>query len=724
MADVAIVDAGFSGLYYANILQDLLIWRRVNVPEITDEDPNEPFNQLLRAFALVGHFSNVLIDHVAREALLPTARLKESVRSLLSLISYELKQPTGAALDVLLMLVAPLQAAGTLPARMRFSTRAAGSTPEVIFEGPTEALPLTQSDKLTSIQGYRADTTVYTDYTATLNADAGNVALWDNTVSTGNMLLLGHDSVLWDKVTLAFNAADVGDIWGSHVWEYYDGQYNTTTPTTVVDNGGGTIKVTLTSLLGASNRSGSVVRVRSLLTGQYEDVASLWDGVANYVLTGDRGRVIISTSEPDYVIGSAWKEFANVVETYNANGNGLREIGFDVPETVARRWQKTAVNGTSAYWMRLRMVNATGDAPDLTRIRIDQGNQYVLVATTQGTSITENPAASATGQANQIILSGQDDIIHGTMKVYFDEGAGLVEYATVSDLLSSTSTSRDVTLDFDEDGRAIITTGDGTNGKIPPAGNDNVALEYRRGGSANGNVGSGEVTVIRGGSPLVASATNPRSGSGWKMADGDTADDLERVKIAGPASLRTLDRALTPGDIESLALSFVASDGTSPVARAVVRAEAFGPKTVELVVVGSGGGAVAAEFLAELDTYFNGDPTDADKPGRLVLNHELTSSAFDQRVINVTLTVQGTTAVSTSKIEAAVKAHLNPIAKENDGTFVHEMSGTVYLSRIAAAAFAADPSNVDDVLVVLPAANVALGAKELPVAGVITVNVV
>ena len=72
---IVIPDFDFSGFYYAQLLEALIQFKRRNVPELSDESAQEPFIQILRAQALVGHLNNTLLDLVANESTLPTARL-------------------------------------------------------------------------------------------------------------------------------------------------------------------------------------------------------------------------------------------------------------------------------------------------------------------------------------------------------------------------------------------------------------------------------------------------------------------------------------------------------------------------------------------------------------------------------------------------------------------------------------------------------------------------
>lgn len=98
---IVVPDFQFSGFYYAEILRRVRIFNRVNAPEITSEIAEEPFIQGERAFSLVGHMNNVLLDFAANELLLPTAKLQDSVRALLELIDYQIRDYSPSTVEVL-----------------------------------------------------------------------------------------------------------------------------------------------------------------------------------------------------------------------------------------------------------------------------------------------------------------------------------------------------------------------------------------------------------------------------------------------------------------------------------------------------------------------------------------------------------------------------------------------------------------------------------------------
>lgn len=100
----------------------------------------------------------------------------------------------------------------------------------------------------------------------------------------------------------------------------------------------------------------------------------------------------------------------------------------------------------------------------------------------------------------------------------------------------------------DAEGRVEIRFGDGVNGKIPSAA-ATITSDYRTGGGAEANaVGKNTVTLFDPPIAGVVSVTNPEQPSG-----GADAETIAHAKKHGPLSLRTLDRAVTLEDFETLA---------------------------------------------------------------------------------------------------------------------------------------------------------------------------
>jgi predicted phage baseplate assembly protein len=131
-----------------------------------------------------------------------------------------------------------------------------------------------------------------------------------------------------------------------------------------------------------------------------------------------------------------------------------------------------------------------------------------------------------------------------------------------------------------------ITFGNGTNGRIPPAGTGNVRLaRYQTGGGSRGNLPAGTVAQLKTTVPYIDKVTNPEAAVG-----GTEAEAVEALLGRMPRTLRHRDRAVTLEDYED-----VARLASPDVARALcvplrdLRADPLGeqplPGAVSLVVV-------------------------------------------------------------------------------------------------------------------------------------------
>jgi predicted phage baseplate assembly protein len=85
-------------------------------------------------------------------------------------------------------------------------------------------------------------------------------------------------------------------------------------------------------------------------------------------------------------------------------------------------------------------------------------------------------------------------------------------------------------------------------GKVPEKGAAIRIREYRTGGGRSGNVGSGQISVLRDSIAYIDGVSNRRGALGG--ADGE---DIDNAKLRGPIMLRTRHRAVTRDDFERLA---------------------------------------------------------------------------------------------------------------------------------------------------------------------------
>ena len=563
----------------------------------------------------------------------------------------------------------------------------------------------------------------FTDHTAEARTTSGTFAPSWGGATAGDELYIGHPDVLFDRIDFLINTGAVNVV---GVWEYYDGSFDQGQPSSVVNNGGN-LTFHLNSILGTSSRAGAVVRVRSAITGVFQDLVVTFSGGSNQVTTLGPdpflGQAVPSTTVSDYIVGTDWRELSGITD----GSNGMSVINaanmvYTLPQSLEQAWSRTVVGigvlAVEAYWIRFRVISVGGGpvTPVINQIRISDGNQYLAFPVTQGHSRIDNPLGSSDGTAAQTFTFSQFPVIDDdNIEVIVNEASVDQTYSRVDNFLNSLSTDRHYTVAFDDDGAAVITFGDGNNGKIPPAGVNNIRATYRTMDDIDGNVGQNTITVNRSGVAFLSNVYNPRAASGYDIREGSTIEDLARLKIAGPAQLRVRKRAVSPTDAEVMATQFVASDGSKPVARALAIEESFGPKTVELIVVGPGGQAVDASKLSEIADFYNGSET---QEGVLVLNHELTPTNFTQRVIDVTMTLTGGNPVA---VVTALTALLNPLSKKSDGTYNWEFGGLVQIARLIQVVMDTTPPP-GNVAIALPAADVSLGVRELPVKGTITIN--
>jgi len=806
--EIIIPDFDFSGFYFAEILTSLILFQRINVPEITEENENEPFQQLLRAFALTGHLNNVLLDITATETLLPTARLLESVRSHLALIDVRLRQATPSQTDEILQFSKVFLIPTNVVAQdSQFATEETEDSPQIVFENAdsitieptnapsavftftagkikildnafeggdkitidgidfrntiewvvggtiaitlqniTDAINTSSSETIfdrmfavndgvdtislipidqTILSIIVAETDGATDNfevtSAAFGVNRSGVAstdslffdLFDETPKQGDVVYIGHNNIMWDTIEWVFDTVASG-ITG--VFEFYDGNLTDTKPD-IVTNLGAALEFDLTFLLGDSNRQNTVVRVVLSDTGAEETRLSKFVGGKNIITTlGLLGQTSVSTDPQSYVVGSLWNEVSDLDDA----SAGLTTDGktvYTLPQNVTQDWINTVINSFDSFWIRFRVLSVSAPTnPSVDRIRIDTGFQFLKFLISQGETVVENPFGASNGNIDQEFTLTFRPIIEGTLTIEINEGSGFQEWNSVENFLNSTSVSKDYVLEIKGDDTAIVKFGDGIRGKIPTAGIDNIRAFYRIGADIDGNVGSGTIKVNKSGVSFVSRLFNPRPATGFAVKEGSTDEDLARLKIEGPASLRTRGRAITTDDMEFLATQFVSSTGSKTVARALAIEETFGVKTIELVVVGQAGALLTEAQRDELSDFFNGNKA-AGIPPVLLSNHELTPVNYTPKIIDVdVVTIGGNSA----EIKNAILALLNPEATFDDGvtkrwSFGQEVPTSVIIAEI----FEVDQVNIKKVTLTLPATDTVLVTRELPLAGTV-----
>lgn len=157
--------------------------------------------------------------------------------------------------------------------------------------------------------------------------------------------------------------------------------------------------------------------------------------------------------------------------------------------------------------------------------------------------VDERTALSVT--ARERLADERPDAIEVETGPEGDVRAVWVRWERVTDFLDSGGDDRHYVLDRTT---GAIRFGDGTAGRVPPHGRDNVRATYRTGGGDDGNVAAGAVTEFKSAVPFVDAVTNHVAGAGGAAAESNAA-----VLDRAPRTLRDRDRAVTKADIERLA---------------------------------------------------------------------------------------------------------------------------------------------------------------------------
>ncbi len=549
--------------------------------------------------------------------------------------------------------------------------------------------------------------------------------------AANNKLYFGHLTNQWNQIDLDIGSTVATDL--TLVWEYYDPTFSDANPTSIEDVGS-FIRMNVNSLIGTVDRRDGEVRVTYNPTGVTEVLNVFQDGGANKIATKTLlGQSTVDLNALNYTIGADWIPLENQVDGTVSGGSAFAQDGiltFKYPMTRDSRWQKATINNVEAYWLRVRLVDLTGPTPtvpDFLQVQIDQADQFFPFTVVQGETIENEIIGSSNGEANQTFPLSTGPLFDGTDEIEVDETGTQtwVPWVRVPSFVKSRATDRHYTITTDEDGIGTPKFGSGIKGRIPPTFANNIRSSYRFGGEIDGNVGFEQITGNTDGIQFVSDMGNPMAATGWSDKEGGTVADLERVKDEGPTEIRRQDKVISAPDAATVAVDeYRTEDGSKLVFRAFGIEESFGPKTIELVVVGSGGSFLTEDQLTELDTFFNGDKFVVPPvQGVVLMNHEVTSSNYLANEIDYTavITAKGLTNAEATQ---AVKDYLDPLAVDVNGEFVHKFGGLVSVSKLDCSIIDSAPSKISNIVRTLPAADVSLGPRELPKFGTISISIV
>jgi predicted phage baseplate assembly protein len=246
--------------------------------------------------------------------------------------------------------------------------------------------------------------------------------------------------------------------------------------------------------------------------------------------------------------GDPWQRL-NVFEDETAAFTREGYIGVAGPQDI-QPVLEARLNPKPRFWIRVRLESgrnyAAGRAPEIDFLRPNTVKALNL-STVRGEILGEtegHPKEQFTLQ-HRPVSSLEIQVLSPTGEEVVSSTGEVEQWKKVPDFFSSGKD--DAVYRLNGDG-GIVHFGDGDHGRIPEAGLQIVAKEYRYGGGARGNLaGAGKIS-----NPLtnligVEKVTNERPAVGG--SDEQTLDD---ILLKGPSILRRRDRAVTPEDFRSL----------------------------------------------------------------------------------------------------------------------------------------------------------------------------
>ena len=242
--------------------------------------------------------------------------------------------------------------------------------------------------------------------------------------------------------------------------------------------------------------------------------------------------------------GDPWQRL-NVFEDESAAFTREGYIRVAGPQDI-RPILEARLNPKPRFWIRVRLDSGrnypAGRAPEIDFFRPNTV-EAVNLSTVRGEILGESDAVE--GHPNEQFTLQHRPVLSLTLQVVLPTGETEI-WREVPEFLTSAPGDQVYRLNGDS---GIVSFGDGDHGRIPEAGSQVIALEYRYGGGARGNLaGVGKIS-----SPLtnlvgVDKVTNERPAIG-----GSNEQTLDDILLKGPSILGRRDRAVTPEDFRSLA---------------------------------------------------------------------------------------------------------------------------------------------------------------------------
>lgn len=321
------------------------------------------------------------------------------------------------------------------------------------------------------------------------------------------------------------------------------------------------------------------------------------------------------------------------------------------------------------------------------------------------------------GKANQRFQLASKPYIDATAAVVV---AGDAAWTEVEHFLFADADDKVFQVLVDDQDKGEVRFGDGVNGQ-PPSGT--VAVTYKVGGGAAGNVAAETITELQGsfadsaGNPVTLYATNDEAASG-----GQDRETVAQARVRAPKSFRSLVRTVSREDYETNALAVPGVGRTIAITNN--EDDDVPLNTVVLPIVPVGGGlptqALKDAVLTEVTVT---------KPNTVTTIVDVVDPLY--RVVNVAATVYLDPGAAAATVKAAIEAALaeffdplNDDGTANETVTFGKSDGSIEITRSSLIGLIEEVTGVRKVRVdnFVPASDVVLLFREFPQLGTVTLT--
>ncbi|MDR2207713.1 MAG: hypothetical protein LBE22_01895, partial [Azoarcus sp.] len=274
------------------------------------------------------------------------------------------------------------------------------------------------------------------------------------------------------------------------------------------------------------------IRSKTVIFGQFKEQLRLKGsdvndkqipGGSNSLTLENKGAAKSLKPGKPIVIEQPGQSFMTSVQQVNADGvitlDASLPVGFVTGNTVIRANVVLAGHGETQPERILGSGNAT------------LSNQEFLFPVADVSFVSDEAQVSGVKADIRIIVDGET-------------------WTQVPRFNQSRATDPHYALRVTEDGYLRIVFGDGTNGRRLPTGENNVRIAWRMGSGTVGNLKAGSLKKLAYPHPRVESVEQPISCVG-----GNDMESVTSLRRSAPASLSTMERAVSVKDFAELAIS-------------------------------------------------------------------------------------------------------------------------------------------------------------------------